>query len=148
MTTQAIQAQIDALQAQIQQAESDVRIARKQLADDNPPVYEFTIEPEKWDSLIAALGGIRINAQPTAKSAAFYREHGLMTLDQRNSVSYVWYDGVLHHGGGGFIVLDFGQTDSFAKTCPCSESEWNDIKSGRIPTRFLPKSWILTPKVN
>lgn len=56
--------------------------------------------------------------------------HG-MPEDKLHSVTYWRLNGVLLHVGGGYIILQYN--------VPCSDEEWEAIKQGNIPPKFLEK---------
>lgn len=147
MKTQEIKDQIARLKRTLQEAEDAERAERQAWADDNPPIYGFTIVPKTWNALEKALGGIRIQAMPSKESNEAHMECGLGQLEARHSVTYVWYTYIwynsMYHTGGGYIVLDFGQSDRFTSSCPCSKEEWESIKEECIPAKFAPKNWVL-----
>ncbi len=60
-------------------------------------------------------------------------EYAILSEEELDKVAGIQYyltlDGIIHHSGGGTVVLKTPQL--------CSDQEWKQIKAGYIPTKFL-----------
>lgn len=142
---QTVKEQIAAAQARLVELEKQEKAEREAALKAFVPVYRYRVVPKTdgFDSLAIAVGAVCVIAEMENLSEC--RRLGGSNDATMHSVWYAWFNGMLHRGGGGHLILrDPAATskwDMSDRPFACTAEEWASIRAGNIPEKFLSVAW-------
>lgn len=136
-----IKRDIGALQLELETTKKNLRA--EALANRVKAVYEYTVKPVDDHPLYKKLGGIVIqcklkNQEEIERWQARYEESHLAEKTLHSQV-YIWLDGMIYVESGGHSILSCSW---YNQELPCTKEEWDSIKSGNIPSKFISEGFL------
>lgn len=148
MNYKELKDQQEKIAKQVKEAELAWTAEKNAAREKIKALYLYTVyKTDRFDSLANAVGAIYIRATRTEtdETRAYAEKFGepfttMFGADKatQNSVWYAYYNGQIHHGGSGYIILATDESDGFSnKPIDATQDEWNSILANRIPARLL-----------
>ncbi len=122
------------LELRVREEQRDARQSLKAVYQHTVQVKEASAHTAAWSKIEEGQEYIVITSHLTNDSdfRKHFETYGSMTNGpdlERRSVKYYRKHGLLFADGGGHVPLTFEE--------PCSDEEWEDLKAGNIPEKFL-----------